>query len=213
VTNPTHDDTALAEQLGQACTGTPIGDPTCEPAALSALDSARAGEGLPPLTLASGFWSLPYGEQQFILINEERVPRGLAPIEGLVSDLDQTAAQGAASLSDPQGPDQDNWVSNWIESANTVQAEFLFMYDDGLAANSGVVGGNSGCVPGNTSGCWGHRDNTLFPWMSSAQMGASCVTVTEPDHPTVLSCAQLFVQETNPGTYVMTWTQAVEMGY
>lgn len=49
--------------------------------------------------------------------------------------------------------------------------DFIYMYNDGYATEINVTGGNRARVPGNTSGCWGHRENILHQWVTRASTG------------------------------------------
>jgi len=65
-----------------------------EPAAIAAINHARASEGLPPLALPPDYWRLAPPQQQFVLVNLERTSRGLAPLR-----WDATLAQIATAYS------------------------------------------------------------------------------------------------------------------
>jgi hypothetical protein len=221
--NPPNNDAALTSQLQNASScesinGRLISVAGCEAVSLRVLNAARAGEGLPAMTLPSNFWSMPYDEQQFILVNEERVARNLPPIPGLTAQADGFAAAGAAGHTDPTGPSSaDGWAANWAGGVNTVADDFLYMYDDGYATDINGVGGNVDCVPGNTSGCWGHRENILQQWNTSSyagdtiQMGAACVPWNQSGFPG-LSCAMIFIATSNPQPYIYTWADALAAG-
>lgn len=124
---------------------------------LAAIDSCRASEGVGPLILPSNFGSLTPVQQGFVLIDLERVNRGLPAIVGLSAPLDALAAAGASAGSDPSFPSAN--VSGggiWAGAYSVLQADYLWMYVDGPGGN------NLDCSSGNTSGCWGHRDIILF---------------------------------------------------
>lgn len=65
-----------------------------EPAAIAAINHARASEGLPSLALPPNYWRLAPPQQQFVLVNLERTSRGLAPLR-----WDATLAQIATAYS------------------------------------------------------------------------------------------------------------------
>lgn len=221
--NPANNDSALASQLNNAhaceyLNYVLISATGCQAEALKVLNAARAGESLPPMTLPGNFWSLPYDEQQFILVDEERVSRNLPPIAGLTAQADGYAQKGAVAQSDPTGPTSaDSWASNWAGGTSTVVDDFLYMYDDGYASDLNGAGGNADCVPGNTSGCWGHRENILTQWDTNAyagdtvEMGAACVPWSSHGYPT-LSCAMIFIATSNPQPYTYTWADALAAG-
>ena len=136
---------------------------TCEDEALQAIDHARASEGLGPMELPSDWLGLTAAEQLFVATNLERTVRGLPPFEGMAAALEPSAQAAAESGSDPVPPSSfptDDWTSNSGEGyANPLEVLYDWMYDDGASSP------NVNCVPGNTSGCWGHRENILgnFP--------------------------------------------------
>jgi hypothetical protein len=135
------------------------------------LDQARAKLGQPPYTLPRNFASLDSAEQLFVLTDLDRVTNGLRPIYGLTAALDQAAAAGVQSASDPVTTDPGAMViaSNWAGGyPNAPFAYEAWMYDDGLGSN------NVDCTPADTSGCWAHRDNILLPFGSGwLAMGAA----------------------------------------
>lgn len=143
------------------CQGTQYDDSSgCVNATLSAIDNARAKEGLPGMTLPSNWYQLSVTEQLFVSTNLERTARGLPPLQAMATQLDQAAAQGAAQDTDPSAPSgfpYTQWGSNWAGAVgNPLEAIYYWMYDDGLGSS------NVDCTQSNQSGCWGHRDNVLM---------------------------------------------------
>jgi hypothetical protein len=134
----------------------------CEDEALQAIDHARASEGLGQMNLPSDWSALTPAEQLFVATNLERTARGLVPFEGIATALEPAAQVGANSGSDPAPPGgfpTDYWTSNSGEGlASPLGALYLWMYDDGTDSP------NVNCRPGDTDGCWGHRDNILAPF-------------------------------------------------
>ncbi|BBH15899.1 hypothetical protein Back2_01860 [Nocardioides baekrokdamisoli] len=121
---------------------------TCLSGALSALNAARANEGLGRFLLPSNFRSLSVPQQMFVLVNIERVDRGLWPVFGESSRLNQVGAASGASGMDIL-PCNSCWAAaNWAGTLNAFWSHFLWMYDDG-------PGGPNGSDP------WGHRHNIL----------------------------------------------------
>ncbi|WP_276937084.1 hypothetical protein, partial [Ferrimicrobium acidiphilum] len=55
----------------------------CEQSAVAAINTGRADQGLPAMSLPNNFYQLPAIDQLFVLVNEERVSRGLVPVYGL----------------------------------------------------------------------------------------------------------------------------------
>lgn len=124
---------------------------------LSAINACRAAEGVGPLVLPSNFSSLTPVQQGFVVINLERVNRGLPAILGLSAPLNALASAGASAGTDPGFPA--GGVSGggiWAGAYSVLQADYLWMYVDGPGGN------NLDCASGNTSGCWGHRDIILW---------------------------------------------------
>jgi hypothetical protein len=68
------------------------------------LDGCRAKEGVGRLVLPSNWSALGGPQQMLVLIDLERVNRGLAPVVGLSPALDQLAAEGARTHMDPPFP-------------------------------------------------------------------------------------------------------------
>ncbi|WP_171788980.1 hypothetical protein [Acidimicrobium ferrooxidans] len=141
--------------------------PTCESAAVEAIDAARAQEGLGPLTLPPNFTDLSPTTQLLWLINEERTARGLAPAAGVVDTLSALAEDGAASNSDPPlgslttgGPWAVSAEANWAADYSTAASMYDWMYDDGWGGSSAATT-NETCTSPTAAGCWEHRANIL----------------------------------------------------
>jgi hypothetical protein len=183
----------LAPIMWQDCTGS-ASAAACNSASLSAIDAARADEGVGPLYLPSNYNSLSAGEQIMVLFNLERTARGLAPIAALTNTLDQDAAVGAANQTDPPAPSGSSqsaslWVGGW---GTALYDDFIWMYDDGPG------GADVSC-------CWGHRDAILASYPGTpadVEMGAA-VTSTG-SYPS--SAAAVVAAGVNQTT-VFTWSQ------
>jgi len=80
VGNPANNDSALDTATYKYCDYYGWTSSECETDSIIAVDNAEVAEGLSTMTLPTNFWSLPYDQQQFILVNEERVLRDLPPI-------------------------------------------------------------------------------------------------------------------------------------
>lgn len=129
---------------------------------LAAINACRATEGIGPLILPSNFDALTPVQQGFVLIDLERVNRGLPAIVGLSAPLDSLASSGAAAGTDPSFPSGNVAGGGiWAGAYSVLQADYLWMYVDGPGGN------NLDCSSGNTSGCWGHRDIILWDRTSS----------------------------------------------
>ena len=83
---------------------------------------------------------------------------------GLDPALNAVAATAAASNADPAPPGAysvNGWGSNFALDYTPLGADFAWMYDDGPG------GTNLECAPSGGSSCWGHRDNILWPWVTT----------------------------------------------
>jgi hypothetical protein len=163
------------------CASSGIDDsPTCIDAVLAAINHAHALEGVRPMVLPAGFAQLTVPEQLFVVVNLERVDRGLPPFVGLTTALNRNAQLGADSANDPPDPgpayalDDAEWAGG---ASNGLDAVYGWMYDDGF--NSG----NLDCLHRGAPGCWGHRKGILDDFGSSANlvMGAA-VDMTGDTH-------------------------------
>lgn len=124
---------------------------------IAGINSCRAAEGVGPLVLPSNWSSLTPVQQGFVLMNLERVNRGLPAIVGLNASLNGLASAGASRGADPSfpsGPVSGGGI--WAGAYSVLQADYLWMYVDGPG------GDNLDCTSGNSSGCWGHRDIILW---------------------------------------------------
>ena len=146
---------------------------------LTSIDAARAVEGVGPMEVdESVLDSLPAPEQLFIVLNDERIDRGLPPIEYMSAQLNGVAAQSAASATDVVPPSS---LSNgtavtfggamWAGLSSVLESDYLWMYDDGSA---GAPTSNAACTPSSPSLCWMHRDIILhsFPSCGARASGA-----------------------------------------
>ena len=124
------------------------------------IDSCRALEGVGPLTLPTNWNTLTTVEQGFVLIDLERVNRGLAPILGLSPALSRLASAGAANGDDPAFPAGGFMGGGaiWAGAGSVLAADYLWMYDDGPNG----FNSNLACPAAGAPGCWGHRDIILW---------------------------------------------------
>ena len=190
--------------LPHACTTDP-GGAVCVNASVGYLNQARASLGQPPYSLPADFASLSPVEQALILTNSDRVLYNLAPITGLTSALNQDAAAGVTTDSDPQ-PSASDWYGYTSNAAwgngNMVLAYEGWMYDDGPGSD------NVDCSPSHPSGCWGHRHDILWQFGPGAlAMGAAAGLDSSGNR----AYTMLLVQGSpsfNP-LYTYTWSQAL----
>jgi len=189
----------------------------CTNAVLQDLNQGRASEGLPNVKLPSNYYSLTRAEQLFVLINEERVVRGLPPIYGIATALNSSALAGAQQHGDPvPGVQLPTWNgaydSIYAYDYSTAGDVFSWMYDDGPG------GTNYDCTPTDMQGCWGHRMNILNNYISNGMSEAMGVASVNLQNGTAYmeSDAAIFVQisssEVSHLSYSYTWAQAVAAG-
>jgi hypothetical protein len=125
---------------------------------IAAIDACRAQEGVGPLRLPNNWSALTPVQQGFVLINLERVNRGLPAIVGLNPSLNGLASSGASSGGDPSFP-AGGFVGGggiWAGAPSVLAADYMWMYADGPGGN------NLDCSGSNNSACWGHRDIMLW---------------------------------------------------
>lgn len=181
--------------------------PTCLRLALAAVDGGRRQEGLGPLTLPTSFGSLPVTEQLFVVVDEERVARHLAPFAGLSTALDAEATAAADRGALPRQPAgvraaDTEWIGGVV---NGVDADDEWVYDDG--PGSGIPG----CGAGTTSGCWVDRHIVFDRFGGRGQLvmgvGFDPTGDRTPGDRGGTSLAAVFARTTRPGTLALTWAQ------
>jgi len=196
----------------------------CQDAALTTYNQENASEGLPSVKLPANFDSLPRDEQIFILVNEARVDRGLAPVYGLASGLQGEAAQAAETDYDPDPENvlppgaNGSYSSIWSGSFGTISSMSLWMYDDGYSSNPQLAT-NEDCTFQGAPGCWGHRDAILGTYQSNQGYtvvggAASVVTSINPAgfESDTMSFVPVLTSDLNQIQFVYTWAQAVADG-
>ncbi len=144
-----------------SCSGSTYDDSSpCLSAALGAIANARTQEGLPSMVLPTDWAQLSPQEQLFTATNLERTVRGLPPLTGMATALDQASAAAAVANADPSAPAGfpfSSWGGNWAGAVgNPLEAIYFWMYDDGPGSY------NIDCPSAGASGCWGHRNNILM---------------------------------------------------
>jgi hypothetical protein len=158
----------------------PTADSSCDAAALSDFDQARAGEGLGPMTLPTDFDSLSVAQQLFVLADIERVDRGLIPVSAMSAPINALALTGAEDDTDPDFPNPfygNYGGSNWAGAGtSSLFPEFLWVYDDGVGS------GNEDCTQAGDPGCWGHRHNILEEANYEAPLLMGAAEVSDPTY-------------------------------
>jgi hypothetical protein len=193
--------------MPSACDSAPTGS-DCVEAAVGYLNQARANLGQPPYSLPADFVSLTPIQQALILTNDDRVLYHLAPVSGVTDALDQDAAAGLTSDSDPQ-PSSQNWYgytsnASWGD-VNMVAAYEGWMYDDGPGSD------NVDCTASHPGGCWGHRHDILWQFgPGTLAMGAAAGTDSSGNP----AYTMLLIQGSpsyNPA-FTYTWAEALADG-
>lgn len=212
IADPPH--TEHADYQAQ-CASTGLDDSKgCADAVLAAIDAARAREGVKPMTLPAGYFSLTVPEQLFVVVNLERVDRGLAPFAGISDAMDANAAQGADAGTDPPDPsgvvyDDELWSGG---SVSALDSDYGWMYDDGRGS------GNLDCPRTGGPGCWDHRNAILDDFGSAGYMVAGAAvdptgdTAANGDPGGTSMALTLAVVTGDAPTYVFTWSQVQPSG-
>jgi hypothetical protein len=185
---------------------------------LTSIDGGRSQEGVGVMNISeSAFDALPLDQQVFTVVNNERVDRGLPPIQYLTSQLDAYAQSGANAGGDPSFPTTVTGGapityggSIWAGGLTSVlEADYYWMYDDGY---SGSSTSNSACSPSTPSGCWGHRDIILHGFANCPNgapilsMGAAFSSGSSNG-----SMAAIFVSSCSPPTDITdSWGQLAD---
>lgn len=127
---------------------------------LAGIDRCRAAENVGPLRLPRNWSSLTVPEQTLVLIDLERVNRGLAPILGLSPEINRLAQEGATADDDPGFPKRGFMYGSsiWAGIRSVIAADYGWMYDDGYS----TAALNVDCTSVGASGCWAHRDAILM---------------------------------------------------
>ncbi len=153
---------------------------------VTSIDNGRSAEGVGAMNVSeSGLAGLPIDQQVLTVVNDERIDRGLPPINDITSQLDAYAQGGANAGTDPSFPSSVTGGapitfggSIWAGGLTSVlEADYYWMYDDGY---SGSSTSNAACSLVSLSGCWGHRDIELHEF-------ANC-----PSGPPILSMGAAF---------------------
>jgi hypothetical protein len=141
---------------------------------LTSIDAASASEGVGAMPVnEAAVEALPVPQQLFVVINEERVDRGLAPIAYMTAQLNSYAQQGANAENDPSFPTTLSGGSRltgggaiWAGGISSAfEADYYWMYSDGWGGTAASTS-NAPCTSATSSGCWGHRDVMLHTFSS-----------------------------------------------
>lgn len=157
-------------------------DKACTDLLLTAINKAQASEHRHGFVLPSNYFGLSASRQMFVLINLERISRGIPPLVGLSPYLDVETTAAARQAEDPSFHTSYGPVHVWLppgggtyafggawagDSVNAAGALFGWFYDDGWGGKGNTW--NFACTSPAATGCWGHRDELLGEWA-----GTSC---------------------------------------
>jgi hypothetical protein len=143
---------------------------------LTSIDAASAAEGVAPMPLSEAtFDALAVPEQIFTVVNQERLDRGLAPIQYMTAQLNADALGGANAQTDPSFPASltggaplTGGGAIWGGGVTSVlEMDYYWMYDDGWGGSAATTS-NEACAAASSSGCWGHRDVILHAFSACA---------------------------------------------
>jgi hypothetical protein len=172
ISDPRHNVAPVPDYTQDCFAGGIDNSPSCLGAVLQAVNHAHALEDIRPMVLPADFATLSIPDQLFIVVNLERIDRGLPAFGGLTAALDRNAQRGADTADDPPdlGRSYDLEDGEWAGgSSNGLDADYGWMYDDGFDS------GNLDCLHRGAVGCWGHRKGILddFGSGSNLVMGAA----------------------------------------
>jgi hypothetical protein len=137
---------------------------------LSAINNARAVEGVRPMVLPSNWFSLSVPQQLFVLMDLERTARGLPAYLGINAALSADTQHAAATNSDPSiaagfamandAQGSAGFGGAWSGGFNPLAADYIWMYDDTWGGSAAKTS-NIACTSAGAAGCWAHRDELL----------------------------------------------------
>jgi hypothetical protein len=211
ISDPRHNVEAVPDYTQDCFAGGIDDSPSCIGAALQAVNHAHALEGIRPMVLPTDFAHLSIPEQLFIVVNLERIDRGLPAFGGLTTALNSNAQRGADTADDPPdlGQSYDLEDGEWAGgSSNGLDADYGWMYDDGFDS------GNLDCLHRGAAGCWGHRKGILDDFGSGPNlaMGAAISMNDDTqsgDNGGTSMAVTLAVADAPVTTFTYSWAQVV----
>jgi hypothetical protein len=145
----------------------------CIAETVDAINHARAVEPMlrPTMILPTNFRSLSPARQAFVVLNLERVDRGLRPIVGMVRSLNRKAWVAAAVGVDPRLSNSrlralgaHRYRSVYARDYGALASDYEWMYKDGYGSELPGETTNVNCPYAEAGGCWAHRDAILDPF-------------------------------------------------
>ena len=189
----------------------------CVDLAVAAINRARAKEHprVGSLVLPTNFRRLSPAEQTFVVINLERVDRGLRPLQGMVPAFNVLARLAAISQIDPtpsnlllQRLGAIRYRSIWARDYGVLASDYEWMYDDGYASDATS---NRDCRYAGAAGCWAHRRAILATFHGFTRLLAG-VGSARPSS-TLDSVAAVLAGGYGPAPhFTYTWRQALAHG-
>jgi len=185
--------------------------PYTEGSSLGAVDAGRAEDGLGPLSTA-GFGAFTPAEEVFVLVNIERVDRGLTPFNEMTASLDGLAQAGANTLRDPAMPSPvgTSWEAAGVESGvgDPLLADFGWMYEDGctVVARQAVI--NTDCS-GPDAAPWGHRHDILTAYPVGTGCTLAMGAAQGPGGNSLAAVFESYCGGRSPADDTFTWGEAL----
>jgi hypothetical protein len=179
---------------------------------IAAVNAGRANDGVAPIS-DSGFSSFTPEQETFVVVNLERVARGLPPFEEMTNSLDALAQIGANASEDPPlpvGPPNTSWANGnlWAATSDPLFADFGWMYEDGCATVAQQPFFNVGCSASPPTP-WSHRNNILEDFSA---LGDGCnllMGVAESQSsPSLAAVTEGYCGAAAPSDSVFTWVEA-----
>jgi hypothetical protein len=191
----------------------------CIARSVAAIDSARAREHMrhPQLILPANYRSLTAAEQVFVVIDLERVDRGLRPLAGMTPRLSRDASQAAFAGVDPT-PARSQLRRSRVRVYRTLYArdfgalaaDYEWMYNDGYATDGGSTTNTSCSYPG-AAGCGGHRSAILCRFRGLPRLIGGMGSASESDG-AVTATAILTGGRGRSPHFTYTWRDALRHG-
>ncbi|HVT22751.1 MAG TPA: hypothetical protein VHE57_15325 [Mycobacteriales bacterium] len=192
----------------------------CVADSVSAIDAARRRERMRryPLLLPRNYLSLNAARKAFVILNLERVDRGLRPIAGMVGPLNRRARVAAAYGADPH-PSLRRLQRMGVRVYRTLYAidygmlaaDYEWMYNDGYATSGTGVTTNAACPRDGAQGCWAHRAAILEPFAGLRHLFCGIGVVDGPGGSRRVAVTLVAGHGWAP-RYTFTWRQALSHG-
>jgi hypothetical protein len=203
-----------------ACIGQGVTSEACLSDTVAAINSARADEAMLryPLLLPDNFRSLSAARQLFVVLNLERVDRGLRPIVGMVPSLNRSARVSAAIGVDPDPSTRRlrrlgvrTYRTVFAQAAGVLAADFEWLYHDGYTSGSPSDTTNVNCPYPDAAGCWAHREAILDRFSRARRVIGGMGSANAPGSAERVTAILAWAHGPAP-RYTYTWRQALGHG-